>query len=225
MYISVKVNTMQKKIYISLIVALLGLWMGEAAAQGADSLRVPRWEPHVGVTTGFLGTGHGDNRLFTTVAPSLTYRPTERWSLTGGIGITADYGLNGHYMAQPERNLAPVRNGGTTAASAYVEAEYQASDRLWLAASLYHIGGQYAPLFGPANGTTLDLSATALSAAAAYRFGDNNWLSLSVTVVRDHAGTLPYLWWEQWHAGGWGAYGGYNTWGTCNPWNAYNRWF
>lgn len=241
MYSNVEVSIMQKKIYISLIAALLGLWAGEAAAQGttwretptwaadetwaADSLRVPRWEPHVGVTTGFLGTGHGDNRLYTSVAPSLTFRPSERWAITGGLRLTSDFGLNSHYMAQPERNLAPLRNGGTTTASAYIEAAYQATDRLWIAANLYHLGGQYAPLFGPANGTTLDLSVTALSAEAAYRFGNNNWLHLSFTVVRDGTGALPYLWWENWHTGGWGGYCGYNGFNGYNTWDRWNGWF
>lgn len=216
---------MQRKDYITLILVLLaGLWGGGAAAQG-DTLRLPRWESHFAATTGFLGTGHGDNRLFTTLAPSVTFRPSPRWAVTGGFGLTSDFGLNGHYMAQPERNLAPVRNGGTTTASAYIAAEYQATDRLWLAASLYHIGGQYAPLFGPANGGTLDLSATALSAEAAYRFSGGSLLHLSVTVVRDHAGTLPYLWWENWHMGGWGGCGHYHAWNTWDTWDRYNRWF
>ena len=221
---------MRKSIHTHLIFALLALWPAVAGAQYVvcDSVRLPRWEPHLSVTTGFLGTGQGDSRLFTTVAPSVTFCPTSRWRLTGGFGLTADFGLNGHYMAAPERNLAPVRNGGTRMASAYVEAEYQVSDRLWLAASLHHIGGDYAPLFGPANGTAMPISATALSAEAAYRFEGGSLLHLSITVVRDHAGTLPYLWWENWHMGGWGGYdrwNGYGGWNGMNGWNGYNGWF
>ena len=220
---------MQRRKHIVLIIALLlGLCGSNASAQRAtgDTLRLPRREPHFSATTGFLGTGHGDNRLFTSLAPSVTFRPTARWAITGGLRLTSDFGLNGQYMAAPERNLAPVRNGGTSTASVYLEAGYQATDRLWLAASLYHLGGEYAPLFGPANGSTLDLSVTALSAEAAYRFGDNNYLHLSFTFVRDNTGALPYLWWENWHMGGWGGYGTcWNTWDRWNSWEQYNRWF
>ena len=47
---------------------------------GSDTLRLPKWEPHLAVATGFMGSSAGDNRLFTTVAPSLTYRPSSRWT-------------------------------------------------------------------------------------------------------------------------------------------------
>lgn len=212
-------DIMQGRKHIILIIALVAnLWPAAVPAQDT----IPRWEPHLSATTGFVGTSFGDSRLFTTIAPSLTFHPSSRWSLTGGFRVTADYGLDAHYMADPVRSLAPRRNGGTRAASAYVEAEYRASDRLWLAASLYHLGGQYAPLFGPANGSAFDLSLTALSAEAAYRFDGGSLLHLSFTVVRDNTGALPYLWWEQWHAGGWGAWESWNRWDGLNR---YDRWF
>ena len=82
----------------------------------ADTVKLSRWEPHMSVSTGFLGTSYGDNRLYTSVAPSLTFRPNDRWKMNAGFRITSDMGLNPNYaFSSPTRSLAPVRhrNGGT----------------------------------------------------------------------------------------------------------------
>lgn len=177
-----------------------------------DTIRLPKWEPHLAVSTGFLGTSFGDNRLYTSVAPSLVYRPSDKWTVVGGFRITTDMGLNPNYsIGSSQRCLAPYRtNGGTGLASGYVEAQYQVNDNFWLAGSVYHIGGSYAPLFGPLNSEAFNVSATAISAAAAFRFKNNNLLHISFTYVRDHAGTMPYMLYDTWmHAGGFGPWGMY----------------
>lgn len=177
-----------------------------------DTIRLPKWEPHLAVSTGFLGTSFGDNRLYTSVAPSLVYRPSDKWTVVGGFRITTDMGLNPNYsIGSSQRSLAPYRtNGGTGLASGYVEAQYQVNDNFWLAGSVYHIGGSYAPLFGPLNSEAFNVSATAISAAAAFRFKNNNLLHVSFTYVRDHAGTMPYMLYNTWmHAGGFGPWGMY----------------
>lgn len=177
-----------------------------------DTIRLPKWEPHLAVSTGFLGTSFGDNRLYTSVAPSLVYRPSDKWTVVGGFRITTDMGLNPNYsIGSSQRSLAPYRtNGGTGLASGYVEAQYQVNDNFWLAGSVYHIGGSYAPLFGPLNSEAFNVSATAISAVAAFRFKNNNLLHISFTYVRDHAGTMPYMLYDTWmHAGGFGPWGMY----------------
>lgn len=177
-----------------------------------DTIRLPKWEPHLAVSTGFLGTSFGDNRLYTSVAPSLVYRPSDKWTVVSGFRITTDMGLNPNYsIGSSQRSLAPYRtNGGTGLASGYVEAQYQVNDNFWLAGSVYHIGGSYAPLFGPLNSEAFNVSATAISAAAAFRFKNNNLLHISFTYVRDHAGTMPYMLYDTWmHAGGFGPWGMY----------------
>ena len=128
----------------------------------ADTVKLSRWEPHMSVSTGFLGTSYGDNRLYTSVAPSLTFRPNDRWKMNAGFRITSDMGLN--------------------------------------------LTGTYAPLYGFGNGDVFDVSATAVSAAASYRFGDNNFLHLAFTYIRDEQGTLPYMWHDAWMSG-YGAWG------------------
>lgn len=182
---------------------------GRQIVEAKDSVSAPKWEPHLAVSTGFIGSNYGDNRLFTSVAPSIDYRPNDRWRLNAGFRITSDMGFP---PVAGSRDLAPYkREGGTGLASAHASAEYQVNDRLWLAAAIYHVGGKYAPFYGFGQGGTLDVSATAISAAAAYRFNDHDFLRLSFTVVRDHYGTLPFMYHDAWMHGGYGAWGLYAT--------------
>ena len=203
-----------KYIVAAMLVCLMSIGTGHAQwkSEADTTVKLPRWEPHLNVSTGFMGTSYGDNRLYTSVAPLLTFRPNSRWAVNAGFRITSDMGLNPNYaFSSPERSLAPYkhRNGGTGLASAHVAAQYQVSDRLWLAAAVYHLGGTYAPVYGFGNGEVFDVSATAISAAAAYRFSDDSFLHLSFTYVRDGQGTLPYLYHDAWmHGyGAWGMYG------------------
>lgn len=172
-------------------------------------VELPKYEPHLSVTTGFMGTNYGDNRLYTSVAPSLVVRPSKRWTLIGGFRITTDMGLNGNYTFSDHTSLAPYRrNGGTGIAAVGLAAEYQVNENIWLSGSLYHFGGTYAPVyFG--NGNVYDVSCTAISAAAAFRFSDDNFLKISFTYLRDNYGTLPLMMHDAWmHSGcyGWGMY-------------------
>lgn len=196
-----------------------------------DSVTFSKWEPHLFVETGFMANNYGDNRAFTTVAPTLTYHVNDRLSFMGGFGITSDFGLNAHYNAN-NRSYAPYkqRNGGTGIIAAQFAAEYQVSENVWLAASISHIEGAYAPFYGPMNGGAFDVSATAISAAAAFRFNNDKYLHLSFTFIRDHAGTLPYMYHDAWmhNFGPWDGYFANSTdyyrmfspmnMGYCNPW-------
>lgn len=185
----------------------------------ADTAELSRWEPHLSVSTGFMGTSYGDNRLFTSVAPSLTFRPNDHWTVNAGFHITSDMGLNPNYaIGSPTKDLAPYRhrNGGTGLASAHVAAQYQVNDRLWLAAAIYHLGGTYAPVYGWGNGEVFDVSATAVSAAASYRFKNDSFLHLAFTYVRDEQGTLPYMWHDAWMSGCYGPWGLYSMGTRCN---------
>lgn len=181
---------------------------------GFDTIYLPKWEPHLSVSTGFMGTGYGDNRLFTSVAPSLTYRPSDKWTIAGGFRITTDMGLNANYnIGNSQRSLAPYRtNGGTGIVSGCVKAQYQVNENFWLAGSVYHMGGSYAPFYGPMNGDVFRVSATAISAEAAFRFNNNDMLHVSFTYVRDHASTMPFMLHDAWmHSGGFGPFGMYAT--------------
>ena len=160
-----------------------------------------------------MGSTNGDNRLFSSVSPSIIHRPNDKWTIRAGFRITSDMGLNPQFsLSKPAKNLAPYkRNGGTGLASAHIEAYYRAGKNVWLAASIYHLGGTYAPFYGFANGEVLNVSATAISAAAAFRFNEESFLQLSFTVIRDHYGTLPYMYHDSWMHGGFGSWGMYTS--------------
>jgi len=202
-----------KKLVAALLLCVAGVVPTHAQwrCDADTTVALSRWEPHLDVTTGFMGTNYGDSRLFTSVAPSLTFHPNSRWEINAGFRITTDMGLNPNYnIGTPARDLAPYkhRNGGTGMASAHVAAQYRVNEDLWLAASIYHLGGTYAPIYGFGNGKIFDVSATAFSAAASYRLRDDSFLHLSFTYIRDNCGTLPYLYHDAWHSGfgGWGMY-------------------
>lgn len=196
---------------------LIGLvWVVPAKAQrrqAEDTLQLQRWEPHLSVSTGFLGTSWGDNRLYTSVAPSLTFRPNDRWAVNAGFRITSDMGFPGTLFSEPTRSLAPYKqqNGGTGLASAHVAAQYRVNDRLWLAAAVYRLSGRYAPMYGFGSGNTFDVSATAFSAAASYRFNNDSFLHFSFTYLRDEYGTMPYLYHDMWMHSGHGLMGWYGS--------------
>ena len=191
-------------------------WDGCGRYRIQDSLPMPKWEPHLSVGTGFVATSYGDNRMYSTVAPSLAYHPNNKLTVTGGFRITSDLGLNPNYNLGSTRSLAPRRrNGGTGLVSAELAAQYKVGENVWLAAALYHMSGQYAPMYGFANGSTLDVSATAIAASAAFRFNNDNYLHLYVSFIRDHAGTMPYLLYDTF-CSGWGRYGDYGW-----PYNRY----
>lgn len=176
-------------------------------------LELPKYEPHLSVSTGFMGTNYGDNRLYTSVAPSLIVRPNQKWTLGAGFRITTDMGMNPNYaVVNNPQSLAPYkRNGGTGLVSAGVAAQYQVNDNIWLAGSIYHMTGTYAPLyFG--NGNVYDVSCTAISVEAAFRFANNNLLHIAFTYINDQNGTLPYMMHDAWmHCGGFGGYGMYTN--------------
>lgn len=216
---------MQTRKIITLLLVLACLASAQAQRRAYYDRLLPRsqdsvlaaWEPHLAVSTGFIGSALGDNRLFTSVAPSIAYHASDRLSFYGGFSITSDLGLNPSYNAG--RSRAPRRsNGGTGLVSAEAGGEYRLNERVWLAASVWHLRGEYAPLFGPLNGDAVEMSATAISAAAAFRFKDNNYLHLSFTYVRDNAGTLPWMCYDSFmHSGfGWGGCMG----NACTPYGS-----
>jgi len=170
-----------------------------------DSLKLRQVEPHLSVSTGFIGNSRGDNRVFTSVAPSFTYRANEKVTFMGGFSVLSDFGLDRNFVNNPIRSKAPRRdrNGGTGIVSAEVGMHYQVNDKFLLSAWLYHAGGQYAPFYSRINDGAFDVSVTALSASAAYRFNNEDFLRVSLTVIRDHTGSMPFVLHDAWMSRGW----------------------
>lgn|GEM_PF-1520278 len=197
-----------------------GQWRAQDSRAAADSLALPRFEPHLFVGAGVIAASGGGGRMLYHAAPSFVVRPSDRLTIHAGFDIRTDMGLGGGYDLGPTpRSLAPYRSCGTRLISGGAGVAYRAGRDVWLWGAVSHIGGTYAPFFGPASGSVVNVSATALSAAAAFRFADDNYLHLSFTYVRDHAGTLGSLWYDAWR-GGYG-YGG-GAWGTyATPFDYY----
>lgn len=156
---------------------------------------VKRWDCHVALGTG-ISVGNGITVAYLGVAPEIEYHPSDRFTLVAGFSALNSTDPSRFYLHGNEpRSLAPRKNS-SLALSVYMAAEYQVNDRLWLAASLFHQGGQ---LLMPAgfgwwgfvpNGLPLDLDRTGFSAHLRYRIGDDNYLNVHMSIIRDRS-SLP----------------------------------
>ena len=172
---------------------------------------VRKWEFHLSMGTSLVGSRY-DMATLSGVTPTVIYRPNNKLKIKGSVSgaysytlAPQGYGIRGH---QP-RSLAPYRYPAT-AMAATVSAEYQVNDRLWVGASVSKIGGELASgmLVNPwllTDGYPVALDVTSFTAAMRYRFGDDNFLDIHLTVLNDRAGTLVPLLYD--YPYGWGGYG------------------
>ncbi len=145
------------------------------------------------------------------VTPTVVFRPNERLKISASATSLNSYSLHpGGYniRGREVRDLAPVRNPSANAVGISVAASYKVNDRLWIAASLMHIGGGLAsaaivnPWLSGVGPVMLD--ATAFSAAMRYRVGKKSYLDVHFTVIDDREGSFAPLYW----GGPWGGYYG-----------------
>lgn len=141
-----------------------------------------------------VGNIFGRGYAFTGVAPEVRYHFNDRFSLSAGVKLTEGFSLGRDYGfdARGGRSLAP-RRSGTRLYQAYIAGEYQVNERLWLAASLLHIGGtlDFVPWYGVGDGS---VSATAFSAELRYRTRRGNMLGFHLSYINDKGGLMaPYL--------------------------------
>lgn len=165
----------------------------------ADTL--PRWDFHVSLGSGVTVGNRGTVSAFG-VTPSVVWRPSERLKVTASGTLMDSYALmprGFHLRGQEPRNVAPLRHpqGGSVAGALRVEAEYQVNERLWVAGSLTRLTGRLASgalvspwLYGRG---PVDLDATALSADLRYRFKNNTFLDVHMTVIDDRTGAMGPL--------------------------------
>ncbi|MBP5516428.1 MAG: hypothetical protein J6X86_05710 [Bacteroidales bacterium] len=158
------------------------------------------WDFHLSLGSSIIGSSYSSASLFA-VKPSFVYRPNDRLVVKGSVAAINSYSLSsGNYSLRglEARNLAPLRNpSGAMAGMVNVSAAYKANDRLWIAASLMHVGGQLASaaIFNPWFCTDgyVNIDATAFTASMRYRLGDNNYIDFHMTVVNDRTGALGPL--------------------------------
>lgn len=139
---------------------------------------------------GGVGSLFGMGYAFTGVAPEIRYHVNERFAISAGAKISNGFTLNKNYNISPaQRSLAPHRQTARVY-EMYVGGEYQVNDRLWLAASILHIGGTFdMPLF-LATHSDGRISATAFTADFRYLTRKGNMLGLHLSYVNDQTGIL-----------------------------------
>lgn len=153
-----------------------------AMAQGEDTSRV-HFRGSVGST---VATGFGRTQSLSWVAPSLELKASDRLKVSGGFAaagsLLGGYEVHGYTPS----SLAP-RKHGTRLGALWAMAEYKASDRLWLWASVMHVGG-YAQRLWMDGSAPVGL--TAVSGGLAYEFPQGSLLELHFHFIHDHYGTV-----------------------------------
>lgn len=175
-----------------------------AAAQEADTART-----RVHLSTGAsVSAGFGRTQSLMWVAPSVEHRVSERLKVEAGFAaagtLLPSYEIHGYTPS----SLAPRRHG-TSVGAAWASAEYKASERLWLWASVAHVEGYAQRLWMDGS---LPVGLTAVSGGLAYEFPSGSLLEMHFHFVHDHYGTSQLgLLAHPWYGGlapGWELYSG-----------------
>ncbi|MBP5327655.1 MAG: hypothetical protein J6Y98_07085 [Bacteroidales bacterium] len=157
-----------------------------------------KWDFRLAMGGGIAGNKY-NSATYSGITPTLIYRPSDKWTFKATASMMHSYSLapNGYVVGgRNVHSLAPYRQPDATAGAVGVSATFKANDRLWIAASLLHMGGNLATAsivnpWLPDMPVTID--ATAISASMRYRIGKDNYLDIHMTFVDDRAGTLSPL--------------------------------
>lgn len=151
-------------------------------------------EPQYGVSL-FTGvcSGWGTPHAYVGVAPRFQQQLNDQWKVKGGFAVVSDVADN--FGRQTSRDLAPYRHPKRLAAAA-VSAEYHPTDKVWISATGFFIGGQTGlGAMSPAPSNGLDISAYGASIAARFKVSERGFVDINVDMVRDNTGFLaPMLW-------------------------------
>ena len=169
---------MVKKAVILLVVMVC---LGCVQAQEADTSRV---KLHAGVGS-TLASGFGRTQSLSWVAPSVEMQVSGKLAVSAGFCAAGSL-LNGYEIhGYTPSSLLPRRHG-TRMGGLWATAEYRASERLWLWASVAHLGGYAQPLWLDGS---VPIGLTAVSGGLAYEFPHGSLLELHFRFVHDHYGT------------------------------------
>lgn len=167
---------------------------------------LPKWEFHCSMGSDFVGSSRG-NAIGFSVSPSVVYRPNDLLTIKANMtGFDSyNFGDAGRYLRREPRNLAPYRDRGSVAGSVALSATYKVTDRLWIAASYMHLGGEVASgiLVNPwlASPMPMLLDANAFSASLHYRFSDKSYIDIHFTHIEDRTGALTPLLFDNYYYG------------------------
>lgn len=147
---------------------------------------------------GGVGSWFGQGYAYTGLVPEIRYHFNDRFSLSAGVRLLNGFSLSRSYNLQGNKQSLVPRRGGAKLVEAYVAGEFQVNERLWLAASLLHIGGEmdFMPFHGAGSKY---LSANVFSADIRYRTRRGSLLGIHVSYIDDRGGLLapwyydPYM--------------------------------
>lgn len=172
-----------KKLFLSVVALLV------VAVCSAQTDSVSQWSGSVRMGSSVVSGLHGETFGYMSFAPTLNYKATDRVTVKAGFSAVSSLSTNGYALRGLEpRSLAP-RKPTTTAVGMYVAGQYQVNDRLWLAASVFHIGGEYYHPWLSGHGT-LPLNATGVAADMSYRLGNRSYIDVHFSYIKDEAGSL-----------------------------------
>lgn len=180
---------MHKTLKLVFVVAMLFLCGGMVFAQSDTVQTKSKLQPHYTVGTGITAI-NGEVRPYTNVGAQLDYEFNDKWAVTGGFMIYNEWNQN-HYLlhGRTPYSLAPRKhNSSLIVLNAGVQ--YNVNDRLSLAFSVYHIGGQMVPWWLPSTYAPLDVSITGFDAELHYRLGKDSYLNFYLSFYRDNLGTM-----------------------------------
>ncbi|MBR4715967.1 MAG: hypothetical protein IKP34_07295 [Bacteroidales bacterium] len=163
----------------------------------ADTLQ--KWEYHLSMGGAVVGSSFGSASLYG-IKPTVIFKPNDKLKVSASASLlnSFSFGASSYTLrGSNPRSLAPLRNYNAAAAALEVAATYKVNDRLWVAASLLHIGGGLASgvIINPwmLGNSPVMLDATAFSAAMRYRIGKDNYLDLQMTIIDDRTGAFGPL--------------------------------
>ena len=168
-------------------IALLTVLVLTFVAQGQES-DTSRWRFRMS-TGATVAAGFGHTQSLVWMAPSVSYRASDRLTVSGGLAAAGSLLPAGGYTlhGRDERSLAPRREG-TRAGALWVSATYHPNDRLWLWGSVAHVTGYAQPLWLDG---AMPIEATTISGGVEYELPGGNLLGMEFHFVHDRYGTLP----------------------------------
>ena len=163
-------------------------WKGPLTAiNTADSNK--RVDYNVVLSTGVVANSF-DAAAYTMVAPSVSFRPSERVQVSAGFSYLTDW--NGVELDKSaDVDLAP-RKASTNMGSAYVQASYSPNPNLCISGTAFYIGGTMSPVFSGYY-RPLEVSSYGAAADVLFKTKRNTTISLHLSFIKDNKDT-PFPW-------------------------------
>ena len=149
----------------------------------ADSNK--RVDYNVILSTGVVANGI-DAAAYTMVAPSMSFRPSERVQVSAGFSYLTDWSSMELGKAN-DVDLAP-RKASTNMGSVYVQASYSPNPNLCISGTAFYIGGTMSPVFSGYY-RPMEVSSYGAAADVLFKTKRNTTISLHLSFIKDNKDT------------------------------------